>query len=41
MFKTSRALVWETAEKLSGTGILTVSTVKRLAVEQGRFLKRE
>ena len=40
-FKISRAIVWETPEMMSATDILSASTVKRLAVEQGRFLKRE
>ena len=37
----SRAIVRETLEMLSATKILSASTLKRLAVEQGRFLKKK
>ena len=40
-FKISRAIVHVTPEVLSVTDNLSASTVKRLAVEQGKFLKRE
>ena len=40
-FKLLRAIVRETPEMLSVTKILSVSTVKRLVVEQGRFLNRD
>ena len=41
MFKISRAVVRDTKKMLSATEILSASTVKRLVVDQGRFLKRE
>ena len=37
--KKSRAIVRVTPEVLSTTEILSASNVKKLAVEQGRFLK--
>ena len=37
-FKISRAIVQETSKMLSVTEILSASTVKRLLLEQGRFL---
>ena len=40
-FHAVRATVRVTPEVLSATEILSVSTVKRLVVEQGRFLTRE
>ena len=40
-FKISKAMVRVTPEVLSATEILSASTVKRLAIEQGRFLKRQ
>ena len=40
-FKISRAIVRETSKMLTAREILSASTVKRLVVEQGRFLKRE
>ena len=39
--KISRAIVQEIPKMLSATEILSASTVKRLVVEQGRFLRRE
>ena len=41
MFKISRAVVRDTKKMLRATEILSASTVKRLVVDQGRFLKRE
>ena len=40
-FKISKAMVRVTPEALSATEVLSASTVKRLAIEQGRFLKRQ
>ena len=41
VFKISRAIVRLKPEMLSATGILLVSNVKILVVEQGKYLKRE
>ena len=37
----SRAIVRETPKRLNAAKIVLVSTVKRLEIEQGTFLKRE
>ena len=39
--KISKAIVWVTPKVLKATKILSASTGKRLAIEQGIFLKRE
>ena len=38
--KKSRAIVGVTPEELSATEILSASTIKRLLVKQGRFIKK-
>ena len=40
-FKILRAVARVTPQVLNTTEILSTSTVKKLVVEQGRFLKRE